>query len=114
VLQISKGSPSYSLRITYKLAVRQTRASAIELDLADIKIRLEDLGCVTPRREVCNGICLVRDWVPELDALGHLSLPDARIGIIARVQATGRRMVISQHYHTRVEREVLFRDLLAP
>ena len=108
MLQISKARPDYSLRNTYKLAIWQTRASAIELDLADIKICLEDLGCVTPRREVCNGICFVRNWIPEFDALGHLSLPDAGIGIIARVQTTGRRMVVSEHHHARVEREVLF------
>jgi len=82
-------------RNTYKLAIWQTRASAIELYLADIKIRLEDLGCVTPGREICDGIRLVRDRIPEFDALGHLSLPDAGIGKIARVETTGRRVVVS-------------------
>ena len=94
MLPISKDGPDDGLRTTYKLTVRQTRASAIELDLADIKICLEDLGCVTPRREVCDGIRLVRNWIPELNTLGHLGLSDAGIGIIARVQTTGRRMMV--------------------
>jgi hypothetical protein len=89
---------------TYQLTIWQTRPSAIELDLADIEICLEDLSCVTPCREICNGVCLVRDWVPELDALGHLGLTDASIGIIARVQTTGRRMMVPEHYYAGVER----------
>ena len=93
---------------TYKLTIRQARASAIELYLADIKICLEYLRCVTPRGEVGNRICLVRNRVPELNTLGHLSLPYTSIGIIAGVQTTGRRMVVSEHHHARVEREVLF------
>ena len=99
---------------TYKLAVRQTRASAIELDLADIKICLEDLGCVTPRREVCDGIRLVRNWVPELNTFCHLRLADASVGIVARVQTSGRRVVVSERYDAGVEGQEFFRHLLAP
>lgn len=78
----------------YKLTIWQTRASAVKSYLADIKICLEYLRCVTPCGEVCDWIRLVRNWIPELDALCHLSLPDAGIGIIAGVQTTGRRMVV--------------------
>jgi hypothetical protein len=34
-----------------------------------------------------------------IDALGHLSLPDTSIGIIAGVQTSRRRMMISERYY---------------
>lgn len=69
---------------------------------------------MAPRREVGNGISLVRYGVPELDSLGHLSLSDTGVGVVACVETSGRRVMVSEHYYTRVEGQVFFRDLLAP
>ena len=94
---------------TYQLPVRQARTSTVELDLTDVQIRLEDLGGVAPGREVGDGVCLVGDGIPHLDSLGHLGLADAGVGVVARVQAAGRRVVVPEHDDAGVEvRQVLF------
>lgn len=99
---------------TYQLAIRQTRATAIESNLVDIEIGLEDLSRMAPGREIRNGISLVGNRVPHLHTLGHLSLTNAGISIVARVETAGRRMVVPEHHDAGVERQVLFRHLLAP
>lgn len=91
---------------TYQLTIRQTRATAIESNLVDVEIGLEDLSRMAPSREVRNGISLVGNRVPHLHTLGHLGLTNAGIRVVARVEAAGGRMVVPEHHDARVERQV--------
>ena len=54
---------------TAELSVGKSRTATVEFNLTDIKVGLEDLSCVAPGREVCDGIRLIRDWIPELNGL---------------------------------------------
>jgi hypothetical protein len=69
---------------------------------------------MAPSREIRYGVSLVRDGIPHLNALGHLSLPNTGISVIACTETAGRRVMVSERYNTGVEGKEFFRHLLAP
>jgi hypothetical protein len=69
---------------------------------------------MAPNGGIRYRVSLIPDGIPHLNALGHLSLPNTSIGVIACIDTPGRRVTVSKRYNTGVEGKGFFRHLLAP